>query len=280
MDVYVFLAVLGAALMHAGWNALVRIGADRFTSVLLLSIGSSVICVPLVFVFPAPEAAAWPYLALSIAFHTGYKLFLIAAYSRGDLSQIYPLARGTAPVLVALISIPLLGEVAAPDDWAAILLIALGVVVMSMKGGADLGRLPGPAFAFAMFTACCTAGYTLTDGVGARLAGDPSGYAVWLFLFDGMAMTIIAVLWRGPAVVAPITRYWRSGLAAGAMSLGSYWVAIWAFTLAPIALVGALRETSVLFAMLIAVLFLGERAGKWRWVAALLILAGVALLRL
>ncbi|MGB0506531.1 MAG: EamA family transporter [Pikeienuella sp.] len=278
LDLYVFLAVLGAAAMHASWNAIVRIGADRFTAMLLMAVGSGVISVPLIIIFPTPTVDAWGWLALSVLFHTGYKLSLLTAYKHGDLSQIYPLARGTAPVLVTGISILFLNEIAPLDDLLAILFIAGGVFFMSFKGGgAGLSRT---GLLFAMATACCTAGYTLTDGVGARTGGDPSGYAGWLFFLDGIAMVIIALWMRGRNVLAPIKTHWRSGLLAGGLSLGSYWVAIWAFTLAPIALVGALRETSVLFAMLIAAVFLKEPVGPSRWAAAVLILCGVALLRL
>lgn len=276
MDLYVFLAVLGAAAMHASWNAIVRFGADRFTAMLLMATGSAVIAVPMILIFPTPAPAAWGWLALSVAFHTGYKISLLTAYKHGDLSQIYPLARGSAPVLVTIISILFLKEIAPADDLAAILCIALGVFLMSFKG-AGLSR---KGLFFAMATACCTAGYTLTDGVGARVGGQASGYTGWLFFLDGVAMICIAFAMRGRGVLAPVKTHWRSGLLAGGLSLGSYWVAIWAFTLAPIALVGALRETSVLFAMLIAAVFLKEPVGPSRWLAALFILCGVALLRL
>jgi len=278
LDTVVFLAVLGAAVMHAGWNAIVKVGLDRFSSILLLSMVQGVMALVLLPFFAAPLAAAWPWVAASALLHIGYKLFLIRAYQHGDLSQVYPLARGTAPLIVALAGAIWLGETMTAGKTAAVAAIAIGVIVMSRNGGLD--RLPRKALLYALGTACFTASYTLVDGVGARIAETASGYVLWMFAGDALGMTGFALATRGRGALARLLPAWRSGLAAGALSLGSYWIAIWAFTLAPLALVAALRETSVLFAMLIGVFVLGERANPWRWVSAGLILSGVALMRL
>ncbi len=279
MDTAVFLAVLGAAVMHAGWNAIVKVGLDRFSSILLMSIVQGAMALCLLPFFAAPLAAAWPWLAASALLHIGYKLFLIRAYEHGDLSQVYPLARGTAPLIVALVGAIWLGESMTAGKTAAVAAIALGVIVMSRSGG-SLDRLPRKALLYALGTACFTASYTLVDGVGARIAETASGYVLWMFAGDALGMTGFALATRGPGALGRLLPAWRSGIAAGGLSLGSYWIAIWAFTLAPLALVAALRETSVLFAMLIGVFLLGERANPWRWVSAGLILSGVALMRL
>lgn len=279
MDTTVFLAVLGAAVMHAAWNAIVKVGLDRFSSILLLSMAQGAMALILLPFFPVPQAAAWPWVAGSALLHVGYKLFLIRAYQHGDLSQVYPLARGTAPLIVALVGALFLGEVMTPGKTAAVVAIALGVIVMSRNGN-GLGRLPRKALLYALGTACFTAAYTLVDGVGARIAGTASGYTLWMFALDAAGMTGFALAARGGGAVRRLRTAWRGGVTAGALSLGSYWIAIWAFTLAPLAMVAALRETSVLFAMLIGVFLLGERAGLWRWVAALLIVGGVVLMRL
>lgn len=279
MDTAVFLAVLGAAVMHAGWNAIVKVGLDRFSSILLMSIMQGAMALCLLPFFAAPLAAAWPWLAASALLHIGYKLFLIRAYEHGDLSQVYPLARGTAPLIVALVGAIWLGESMTAGKTAAVAAIALGVIVMSRSGG-SLDRLPRKALLYALGTACFTASYTLVDGVGARIAETASGYVLWMFAGDALGMTGFALATRGPGALGRLLPAWRSGIAAGGLSLGSYWIAIWAFTLAPLALVAALRETSVLFAMLIGVFLLGERANPWRWVSAGLILSGVALMRL
>ncbi len=265
--------------MHAGWNAIVKIGLDRFSSILLLSMVQGGMALVLLPFFAAPLAAAWPWLAASALLHSGYKLFLIRAYQHGDLSQVYPLARGTAPLIVALVGALFLGESMTAGKTAAVAVIALGVIVMSRNGG-GLDRLPGKALLFALGTACFTASYTLIDGVGARIAETASGFVLWMFAGDALGMTGFALATRGRRTFSTLLPAWRSGIAAGGLSLGSYWIAIWAFTLAPLALVAALRETSVLFAMLIGVFLLGERANPWRWVSAGLILSGVTLMRL
>jgi drug/metabolite transporter (DMT)-like permease len=279
LDTAVFLAVLGAAVMHAGWNAIVKVGLDRFSSILLMSIVQGAMALCLLPFFAAPLAAAWPWLAASALLHIGYKLFLIRAYEHGDLSQVYPLARGTAPLIVALVGAIWLGESMTAGKTAAVAAIALGVIVMSRSGG-SLDRLPRKALLYALGTACFTASYTLVDGVGARIAETASGYVLWMFAGDALGMTGFALATRGPGALGRLLPAWRSGIAAGGLSLGSYWIAIWAFTLAPLALVAALRETSVLFAMLIGVFLLGERANPWRWLSAGLILSGVVLMRL
>ena len=277
MTIGVFLALLGAALLHAGWNALVKIGLDRFSAILLLALVQGAIALLLLPVFGLPPAKSWPWVGGSAALHSGYKIFLIRAYGHGDLSQVYPLARGTAPLIVALAGAVFLGEAVGPLRFAAILAIAGGI--MMMAGGREGERLSRPALLWALGTAGFTAAYTLADGVGARIAGTASAFTLAMFFLDGLIMLGFGLVARGGAAVAALAPAWRSGLAAGAMSLGSYWIAIWAFTMAPLAMVAALRETSVLFAMLIAFFLLGERVAPRRWAAAALILAGIVLMR-
>jgi drug/metabolite transporter (DMT)-like permease len=278
MSAAVFFAVLFAALLHAGWNALVKLGLDRFSSILVLALFQSAIATVLLPFFAGPAAAAWPWLLTGSALHTGYKLFLIRAYRHGELSQVYPLARGAAPMIVALAGAVLLGERLSIAGVAAVLAIAGGILLIAL-GGAGALRLSRSASAWALGTACFTAAYTVVDGYGARLSGTAAGFALWLFLIDGVLMAAVALAIRGPAAFAALRPAWRGGLAAGAMSLGSYWIAIWAFTEAPLALVAALRETGILFALLIGFLFLRERIDPARWAAAGLIVAGILLMR-
>lgn len=280
MEVSVIAAVLAGAAMHAGWNSLVKIGLDRFSVILLLSLAQGLLSLVLLWFFSAPAMAAWPWLLGSAFLHTGYKLFLIRAYEHGDLSQVYPLARGSAPLIVATFSALVLGETLSLTGTLAVVAIGLGVVLMSLKGGGALGQLPAKALYYAAGTAACTAAYTIVDGVGARVSGTASGFTFLMFVLDTSLMVAYALATRGGAAIRRLAPEWRNGLAAGALSLGSYWIAIWAFTVAPIALVAALRETSVLFVMLIAVVLIGERAGAWRWAAAALIVGGIVLMRL
>lgn len=266
--------------MHAGWNAVIRVGLDRFSSILLLSMTQSGIALVLLPFFPLPAAAAWPWVAGSALLHTGYKLFLIRAYQHGDLSQVYPLARGAAPPIVALGAVVLMGEALPPAGVAAVALIAGGVALMAFRGGAGFARLPPPALAYALGTAAFVAAYTLADAKGARVAQSATAYALWMFVADGLVMLTYAFATRGLRAPASVLSEWRTGLPSGALSLGSYWLVLWAFTRAPVALVTALRETSVLFAMLIGLVVLREPAGPWRWAAALTIVAGVTAMRL
>jgi len=279
VDLIVFLAVLAAALMHAGWNAVVRTGSDRFASILLLSMTQSGLALVLLPFVPAPAAAAWPWVAGASLLHTGYKLFLIRAYQHGDLSQVYPLARGAAPPMVALGGIVLLGEQLHPLGWLAVGAIATGVALMAFRGGATGGRLPAKALAYALVTACFVAAYTLADGAGARIAKSATAFAMWMFVGDGLAMLVYAVATRGPGGIARIVRpAWKSGLPAGALSLGSYWIALWAFTRAPVALVAALRETSVIFAAIFSAFILKERFHPRRYAAVAMVALGAVLL--
>lgn len=274
MSLAVFLAILVAALLHASWNALVKTGEDRFASVLLLALAQGAIAALLIPVFGLPAPAAWPWVLLGSALHTGYKLFLVRAYRDADLSQVYPLARGAAPLIVTVASALFLAELPPPLRIAAVVAIAGGIMLMARGGG-----LGGTALLWALGTAAFTASYTMADGVGARVAGSASAFAMTMFAIDGLAMAACALAARGPGGFVRLLPGWRSGVAAGAMSLASYWIVIWGFTRAPLAMVAALRETSVLFAMLIGLFLLGERVAPGRWAAAALILAGVVLMR-
>ncbi len=280
MEPSVFFAVLAAAAMHAGWNAVVKVGLDRFMSVTLISLAAAVVSAAMLPFVSFPQSIAWPWLLVSAGLHTGYKLFLIQAYRSGDLGQVYPIARGAAPLLISIMSIALLGEQLGTVALAGIVVLVLGVWLMSIRGGRELAHLEKRAVWFALGTSVFIASYTLTDGIGARVNGTPHGYALWLFVLDGLLMLLVLLGSRGRNGLRQLLLYWKGGLAGGAMSLGSYWIAIWAMTLAPIALVAALRETSVMFAAAISILVLNEPLTRWRLLAGGLITSGVVLTRL
>jgi drug/metabolite transporter (DMT)-like permease len=226
-----------------------------------------------------PAASAWPWVIGSGILHCGYKLFLVRAYDHGDLGQVYPLARGSAPLIVALVGAAFLGEQLQPASVVAIAAIATGVILMSFRGGRGLEQASATAIAYALGTACFTAAYTLTDAVGARLAATASGFTMAMFIVDGACMLGFTLGARGAASLRAFAPAWRPGVIAGLLSLGSYWIAVWAFTRAPVALVAALRETSVLFAMLIGTFIFREPTNRWRWSAGGLILCGIILMR-
>lgn len=279
MSLTVFLAVLGAAFLHAAWSAMVRLGGDRLAAVVALSAGQAALgALALPFVAP-PPATVWGWVAASAALHVGYQIMLAKAYETEELSRVYPLARGAAPAMTALVSVGLLGERLSPGGLAAVAAISCGVLLMAAEGGR--GRRPGArGLALALGTAGFTTAYTLVDGWGARLSGAPIGYIVWAMIGSAAGTAACAALLRGPRVLTAARASLRVGAAAGAMSFASYAVAVWAFTQAPIALVAGLRETSILFAVVIAAVALKERVGPLRWAAAGLILLGAALARL
>jgi drug/metabolite transporter (DMT)-like permease len=279
MDSAVFAAVLFAAACHAGWNAVIKLGLDPFASTMLIAIAAGAVAVPLLLVVGLPAAAAWPWLGASVVLHIGYFTGLTQAYRHGDMGQVYPIARGSAPLLTAAAGTALLPDRLGLLAWLGISMLACGVVLMSFRGGRDLARLDRRAVGFALFTALTICGYSLVDGIGARLANNASSYAVTLFVANGLSMSAVALLRRGPAIVGMMAPHWRAGLLGGTLSLAAYWIVIWAMTVAPIAIVAALRETSVLFGAAIAVAVLGEPLRATRIAAAVMIAAGLALIR-
>ncbi|HET7679559.1 MAG TPA: DMT family transporter [Xanthobacteraceae bacterium] len=280
MDPFVFAAVLFAALCHASWNTLLKIRLDPFAANALITVASGLIAAAaLPFVGFAP-VVSWPWLVASIILHLAYYYGLTEAYRTGDLSQVYPIARGAAPLMTALISTTALGEDIGLFGWLGVLSLVAGVFLLSIRGGRDLTRIDRRAVGFAFFTAVTICGYSLTDGIGARVSGNAHAYAALLFVLDGSCMAAFALWRRGQSILTEARIYWKTGLFGGALSVTSYWIAIWAMTVAPIAIVAALRETSVLFAAVISVVILKEQLRPARVVAALMIVLGLALIRL
>ena len=280
MDPSVFAAVLLAAALHAGWNALLKSKLEPLKAITLVSIGAGVFSAPLLAVAPMPDPAAWPYLIGSLVLHLGYYTALAEGYRTGDLGQVYPIARGTAPLMTAVGATAILGENLGAAGWSGIGLLATGVVAISLRGGRDARRFEVRAVGFALLTAATIAAYTLVDGVGARSTAEVLSYIAWLFVLDGVMMLIFGLIaWRGGLLTA-IASAWHVAVIGGAMSAGAYAIALWAMTKAPIALVAALRETSVLFAALIGMAALREPVLPVRLFAAALVLAGVVMLRL
>jgi len=279
MTATVFAAVIAAAAMHAGWNALLKVRLDPFLALMLVTSCSGIAALPLLFAFGWPRAEAWPWLLASVALHLGYYTTLTEAYRRADMSQIYPIARGGAPLLTAIVSITVLQEPLGTIPALGVAVLAGGVILMSLKGR-RIGTVLDPvAVSFALATAAIICGYTLVDGLGARTAGDPHAYSATLFVLGAVPLPLITLWRRGLSGMKPALGFLLPALAGGAMSLGAYWIAIWAMTVAPIALVAALRESSVLFAALIAALVLKEPLAPIRVVAATLILVGLLLIR-
>src|SRR5216683_3641451 len=280
MDAVVFAAVLFAAACHAGWNATIKRGLDPLATTVLISVGAGLISAVFMPVVGWPAAASWPWCVASVLIHLFYFAALIESYRTGDLGQVYPIARGAAPLMTATATTLLIGERLGLPGWLGIILLAAGVLLLSLRGGRDLARLDRKAVGFALFTAVTVCAYSVVDGMGARLAGNANAYTVALFVGIGPVMVLYALVRRGPAAISPMRHHWAIGLAGGALQAGSYGIAIWAMTVAPIAIVAALRETSVLFGAAIAVVFLKEPLRASRVVAALMIVTGLTLIRL
>ncbi|RMD47033.1 MAG: peptide ABC transporter permease [Alphaproteobacteria bacterium] len=278
MSLGVLAAVLVGAFLHAAWNALIKTGADKLQGMLMLTWGHAAVGAVMALALGLPDPASWGWLAASVLIHCAYQSFLALAFTHGDLSRVYPISRGAAPLIVTALGALWLPDRLGAAEYAGILVLGAGILAMArgvFTDGESRRLLP-----FAFGAACATAAYTLADGQGARLAGSAGAYLAWLFMLSAVVFTPLAVRLGGSAVLRPSRRALLGGLGAGAMSVAAYWIAVWAMTRAPIALVAALRETSILFAMLIGVLAFGERLGARKALAGALILGGVILTRL
>jgi drug/metabolite transporter (DMT)-like permease len=280
MQTVVFLAVLFAALCHAGWNALIKTGLDPLRATTVIALGAVAVALPLLFFTGLPDAAAWPWLAASMAIHVFYFAGLIEAYRAGDLSQVYPIARGAAPLMTATAATLFVGEHLSASGWAGIAALAAGVLLLSARGGSGFAKLDRRAVGFALFTAATVCAYSVTDGVGVRLSGNPARYTFALFVGNGVMLVLYAMAREGTSVLRPMPHLWRRALLGGAMQVMSYGIALWAMTMAPIAIVATLRETSVLFGAVIAVVMLNEPLRAVRVIAAGIIVCGLVAIRL
>ena len=275
-------AVLFGALLHASWNALVKSSSDKALDTALIHLIGSLLALPLLLLAGLPPPGAWPYILASVVIHIGYYIALTGAYRHGDLGLTYPLMRGLGPMLVALSSSLALGESLSPLAWAGVLGVCAGVLVLGLSAHA----LERPkAVAFALVNAVVIAVYTVVDALGARATVQAGGsalqYVAALFVLDGWPFALLVLHRRGFAVAWPYARQ-RAPLAivGAAASMGSYGIALWAMTRAPVAMVAALRETSVLFAALLGAWLLKEAFTLRRAAGTVVILAGVLALRL
>lgn len=278
MSFGVFLAVLAAAFLHALWNALVKLGTSKVGTMVILSVIEVPIGLAVLAVAPPMNPAAFPWVLAAGCTHFAYKFFLTFAYDRGDLSRVYPIARGAAPMIVAIVGGLFLADGISARHYLAIAVLGGGILMMArgvLDHGEDRRLLP-----FALGSACATATYTMIDGIGGRVSGAPAAYVAWVFVADGIIFTLGMLILRGASVVPRDGRAWALGSVASIASYGAYAVSIWAMTRAPIALVAALRETSILFAVLIGWRVFGERMDRGKALAAGVIVAGVLLTRL
>lgn len=278
MTTGVFVAVMCAAILHAVWNALVKGGVDKHLGMAAVIMGHVPLALAALPFVPLPGLASLPWLIAGIFLHIGYQIFLLSAYRIGDLTQVYPIARGVAPLIVAAVSVLFIGVHLKQMELMAIGVIAAGIMSLSLVRQRN-GQRNHAAAVMALGTGCFIAGYSLVDGTGARITGSVLGYYGWLTIGNALgfaawlAVTRPGVLRRIPGEALPVF------LIGGSASFLAYTLVIWGFTQAPIALVTALRETSIVFALLIGVFFLGERLDLVKVFSTAVTLCGAVLLR-
>ncbi|ATM07975.1 MULTISPECIES: DMT family transporter [Raoultella] len=276
MTITVFCVLLFAALLHASWNAIVKASGDKLYAAIGVS-GSAALTALVALPFaPQPSLASVPYLVLSSALQVVYTVLVAKTYQVSDMSQTYPLMRGTAPLLVAVISVAFLGDTLSPLAWTGIGVICLAILAMACNGRTRSGY----GITLALINACFIAGYTLVDGTGVRLSDTALGYTLWSFFMNGCCLLSWSMIYRRQEASRYLRQHWKKGAIGGLSTMGSYGLALWAMTQAPLAVVAALRETSILFGAVIALVLLKEKLIALRIVAACGIAAGAILLRL
>lgn len=278
MTPFIIGLVLLAALLHAGWNAMAKSGGTPQYSIASYRLVNAIWCLPLLFFFPLPLAASWPMLLASTIIHTAYYYTLSNSYRSGDLSQVYPLFRGLAPVLVVLGAALMANEYLSAGAMLGIGLVSAGLISITFAGGA-LGKIPGPALRWGLATSVFIGAYTVADGMGVRAAGNPFSYILWLFIFEPIPIG----LWLLATDRAGWFGYMRAKpgkITAGALAAATaYAMVIYAMSVAPMGMVSSLRETSVIFAALIGTLMFREPFGRQRIIAAILVCLGVVLIK-
>jgi drug/metabolite transporter (DMT)-like permease len=277
MSLTVFAVVLFAAVLHAAWNAIVKSGSDKLLTTILVASSAGGVAALILPFLPPPAAASWPFLLASMVFQIIYFVLVAGVYRAADMSQAYPLMRGTAPLLVSVASAALLHEYLSVIAWSGICLICVGTISLAWTVRAN-GNVRGAALA--LLNAVVIAAYTLIDGAGVRLSAAPIAYAAWLFLLTAIPLAGWAFVIKGAVFRRYAAKHLHIGMLGGLGSCASYGLALWAMTRVPVAVVAALRETSILFAIVIAAFVLKERVSRQRIAAVCGIAAGAAMLRL
>lgn len=279
MTPLVVAAVLVAAVTHAGWNALAHRIKDQLVAFTLIAGGAAVMGAVMACFAPLPAAGAWPYLVVSALLHVGYQALLMRSFSLGDFGQMYPIARGTAPLVVTVAAALFVGERIGGWQLAGVAIASAGLVGVALWGIRGSGRRPHwAALAAALATGVSIAAYTVVDGVGVRASGTPIGYIAWLMILEGVLIPAYAVATRRGALLAQLRPHAARGLLGAAMSIVAYGLVLWAQTRAPLAPVAALRESSIIAGAAIGALLFKERFGAPRVIAAGLMVVGIGLM--
>jgi drug/metabolite transporter (DMT)-like permease len=278
MSLALIALVLAAAALHAAWNVIVKAAPDQRVEVIIVAVAAALVAALSLPLLPTPAPASWPYLLASVLIQFIYFQLLGLVYRHGELSYAYPLMRGTAPLLTALIGSLAIDEHLGAGGWLGVLLLSGGVLVL----GADYRRSGGLGWSvtgFGLLNALVIAAYTIVDGIGVRVSAAPWSYIAWLFFLNGIPLILQAAVAAPRRFLMYAAGRWRPALLCGLCMTASYGAALWAMTRAPVALIAALRETSVLFATLFAALFLKERLGVARCAAVVLVTAGAIVMK-
>jgi drug/metabolite transporter (DMT)-like permease len=272
-------AVLLAAVLHAVWNALAHAIDDQLVGFALIGVAVSVGAAGIVLAAPLPAYASWPFLVVSAVLHVGYNLLLMRCYRLGEFGQVYPLARGTSPWLVAIGAAVFVGEQLTVVRLVGVVVISVGLGSLVLVGGVPT-RAARPALAAAFLTGVVIAAYTTIDGLGVRSAGTVAGYTGWLFLLQGPVLPVAALVARRGRLWGQLRPHVAVGLVGGFLSLAAYGLVLWAQTRGALAPIAALRESSVIVGAVIGAVVFGEGFGRWRVAATMLVAAGVVLITL
>ncbi|KWE62927.1 multidrug DMT transporter permease [Burkholderia ubonensis] len=278
MDHLFIALVLCSALLHAVWNAFLHVSEDRLAQLGTMSLPYLAFGIAGAWLLPAPERAAWPYVAASAALEVAYCFTLARAYRSGEFGQIYPIARGLSPLLVSVLAFAALHERPTPFGFAGIVLVSFGIMSLALRRGL---KFSGESVPYALLTGVFIAAYSICDGIGARVAGSALGYVAWVYLLWSVPQILLVCAVRGgPRGVFGSRDAVRQGVVAGTISLVAYGIVVLAYRHLPVATVSALRETSSIFAVAIGWFAMRERPGPQRLVACALVVAGAALIRL
>ena len=278
MPINLFLAIILAAFLHAVWNAMVKNEDNKYVAVTAIVLGHVPVSVLIILLTPIPSVESIPFIILSALLHIGYEWYLLSAYRFGDLTKVYPIARGTAPILITIVSLIFLGVALSNFEILGIFIISLGILSLSLQGAKGIKNRS--AVIYALVTGFFIMGYSITDGYGARVSNSFLSYMGWSFILNATIFPIILKINNKSEI---ITKIFKEGkkifFIGGTLSYIVYGIVIWGFTQAPIALITALRETSIIFALLIGTFFLKEKFTLLKVIATFIIFFGVALLK-
>ena len=274
--------VLLAALMHALWSVVLKLTGEAKANITVFMAGSSILALAGIPFQSLPSLASLPFLLISVFVQVIYMMLVGIVYQKGDVSQSYPVMRGVAPLFVALFSGPILGEKLSIVAWCGVILISSGVLTLALEAVRRSDKIGPSIIPLSLLTAAFIALYTLLDGIGVRLSGAPVSYILWIFFLIGLVKVVFELFndKTRPQFLTHFQRYWSIGLVGGFLSLGSYGLALWTMTKLPVALVAALRESAIVFAVILSYFVLREHVSPPRFVASIIIVLGVIAVRL